>query len=231
VRNRSSIPVDESSDERLIRSITAGRGELFELLVRRHNRRIFRVAYAVLGSDDEAEDVVQQSFFNAYAHLKQFKGRAKFATWLTRIALREALARRRQRLRSTRSGGPGQVPEVESQTRTPEDDVSAREMISLLRAAFDALPERYRVVFMLRDVEGLSTTQTANCLRVSEQNVKVRLHRARTKLRQKISARTGATWADVFPFQGERCDGLTARVLRKLPVHDPLAAFLTGDRQ
>ena len=86
-----------------------------------------------------------------------------------------------------------------------------------------ALPERYRVIFMLRDVEGLSTAETANCLSVSEQSVKVRLHRARTKLRQKISARAGATWADVFPFQGDRCDALTARVLENFPlVHGPV---------
>jgi RNA polymerase sigma-70 factor, ECF subfamily len=89
-------------------------------------------------------------------------------------------------------------------------------MVALLRTAFDGLPERYRVVFMLRDVQGLSTAETADCLRISEQTVKVQLHRARTKLRQEISAGAGATWADVFPFAGQHCDRLTARVLKKL---------------
>src|SRR5438045_3826560 len=127
VKDRSPLPIADASDEQLIIWIAAGRTELFELLVRRHNQRIFRAACAVLASDDEAEDVAQQSFLNAFAHLKQFKGRAKFATWLTRIALREASLRRRQRLRSTHEG-PDRARDLESQGRTPEEHASAREM-------------------------------------------------------------------------------------------------------
>jgi RNA polymerase sigma-70 factor, ECF subfamily len=223
VSDPPSGALSEASDHQVIEWVRAGQTELFELLVRRHNQRLYRVARAILGSEDgEAEDVTQASFVTAYARLGQFKGRAKFATWLTRIAIHAALARRRQRVRSKRLRSE-KAHDLPSQAPTPEEQASAHEMIGVLRAAFDGMEEPYRVVFILRHIEGLSTAETAASLGTTAQTVKVRLHRARAKLRRSISARAGATWADVFPFQGLRCDRLTARVLKKLrALHRPL---------
>src|SRR5262249_808096 len=145
----------------------------FEVLMRRYNRRVYRAARAVLQDDAEAEDVVQDAWVRAYTHLRQFTGRASFATWLTRIAIHESLARRRYRLRHTALDE--HVSVLPAQTRAPDQEMDARQVANALEAAIDALPAHYRMAFMLRDLEGLSTTETAACLDVPEATVKTRL--------------------------------------------------------
>lgn len=204
------------SDEQVVSEVLDGHTALFEVLMRRHNERVYRVARAVLHDDTEAEDVMQQAYDNAYTHLRQFDGRAAFATWLTRIVLNEALARarRRGRYQSIDVGDGAMEHVVPLRSRdTPERQTFNGELRDLLESAIDALPDGFREAFMLRDVEGLSTAATAECLGISEDAVKTRLSRARSTLRRDLADRMGAVTADTFRFMRPRCDRVVAAVL------------------
>jgi len=182
--------------------------------MRRYNQRLYRAARAILHSDAEAEDAVQQAYLNAYRHLAQFEGRATFSTWLTRIAVYEALGRkRRSRGRLVESSDEENVEDVASSTPDPERQTYVAQLGALLEAALAALPVGYRAVFMLREVDGLNTAATAQQLGVSEGTVKTRLHRAKDLLQRKLHDVTPAT---AFRFDGERCDRLVAAVIRRL---------------
>src|SRR5579859_5187032 len=174
----------EMEDEEVVARVLQGEKAWFEVLLRRHNQRLFRVARAIVKSDAEAEDVAQQAWLSAYAHLAQFESAARFSTWLTRIAVNEALGRVQKGARRAEV----ELEEVMT-TRTPEVEVAGREEARLLEAAVDELPEAYRLVFMLREVQELSVAETAESLGISEENVKVRLHRARAALREGLIAR------------------------------------------
>src|SRR5262245_55958835 len=171
-----------SSDEEVVSRVKAGDKGLFEVLMRRYNQRLFRVTRAILHSDAEAEDVMQQAYLNAYAHLDQFAGRSSFATWLTRIAVHEASARVRRRRsaegESMRGPDEDAAASLADGGPDPEAQLLAGEVRSLLEAAIDALPERYRCTFVLREVEGLATAEAAESLGISEELVKTRLYRA-----------------------------------------------------
>ena len=208
------------SDEEIVERLRFGEKPLFEILMRRYNQRLFRISRAILGNDSEAEDVMQEAYVRAYTHLHQFDGRAKFATWLTRIAVHEALARVRHRHRLVEIDADSAFDEstmkYKSTTLNPEQELMARTMSIVLETAIDALPPIYRSVFMMREVEGLSTVETAECLTISEDTVKVRLHRARSLLRKDIYAQTGAATASAFQFLGARCDRMVAAVFEKV---------------
>jgi RNA polymerase sigma-70 factor, ECF subfamily len=185
------------SDEEIVTRILGGEIELFEVIVRRHSRHLYRVAISVLRNDGDAEDVVQDTYVSAYQHLKQFAGRANFVTWLTRIALYRSLAKLRSRRR--------EVPLDDDQTRewlwlvhrgpSPEQNVSAAQTAHLLNSAIRALPENYRRVLVLRDLEEVDTATTARQLRISETNVKVRLHRARNMLRHSSASAIASAYS------------------------------------
>src|SRR5215470_17150608 len=213
------------SDEQVVRRIVAGETALYELLMRRYNQRLYRVARAILRDDAEAEDVMQDAYVRAYQHLADFEGRAKFATWLTRIAVHEALARLRRRTRfqtiddSEESKG-GVMGALASDGRDPEEAAFDRELGEVLERAILRLPEDHRLVFMLRDVEGMSTDETAESLGLTPENVKVRLHRARATLRKELYARAGATTAESFQFHALRCDRVVKNVFRTLGLQE-----------
>jgi RNA polymerase sigma-70 factor (ECF subfamily) len=202
--------------------VCAGERQLFELLMRRHNQRLYRVARAIVRSDDQAEDVVQQAYIAAFAHLHQFAGEARFSTWLTRIAIREGLARlRRDRRRGEVDFAEGAEQMMDREReRTPEEHAAAGEAMGLLQAAIDELPEGYRLVFVMREVQQLSVVETAESLGLSEENVKVRLHRAKGMLRAALLQRVESAAVDAFPFMGARCDRLVATVMARLPLSD-----------
>jgi RNA polymerase sigma-70 factor (ECF subfamily) len=203
------------TDADVVARVLGGETALFEILLRRYNQRLFRIARSILRSDDEAEDAVQQAYINAFTHLGQFAGDAAFATWLTRIAIHEALARTRQRTRRAETDleEQEQMSRLVSDRRSPEEQTADRELTGLVEAAIDELPELYRVVFMMREVQQLSTAETASCLEVSEESVKVRLHRAKAMLRENLANRVEAGAALAFTFLGARCDRLVARVM------------------
>ncbi len=212
------------SDEDVVRRVRAGEGALFEILMRRYNQRLFRIARAILKDPAEAEDVMQQAYVNAYVHLAQFADRAKFATWLTRIAIHEALARARRRGRFTEIEGMENDEahaELRSRIPDPERQAFTAEVRQALEVSLDSLPAIYRSVFVLRDVEGLSTAESAECLAVTEEVVKTRLHRARAMLREELLERAGLAARDAFPFFAPRCDLLVAAVLERLDLTPP----------
>ncbi len=213
------------SDMDVVRRVRDGETALFEILMRRHNQRLYRVARAIVKDDNEAEDVMQEAYVNAYTHLHQFAERAQFSTWLTRIAVHEALARVRKRARLTEldedeEAGMQIMPGFSAMDRDPEQQASNAELKALLEAAVESLPEAYRIVFVLREVEGLSTAETAECLDVTEETVKTRLHRGRAVLREELFQRAGIATSYAFEFHLSRCDRIVAAVLERINALD-----------
>jgi RNA polymerase sigma-70 factor, ECF subfamily len=210
-------------DEEVVRRIRDGEAALFEVLMRRYNQRLYRVARAILRDEAEAEDVMQHAYVAAYTHLDQYAGRAQFSTWLTRIAVHEALARVRRRGREVHGDSYSELGEepmrgLRSLGPDPEQQLFEGEMRKLLESSIDALPAPYRSVFVLREVEGLSTAETAECLDVSADVVKTRLHRARALLREELFERAGPAAAAAFPFHCARCDRVVAGVFARLSL-------------
>ncbi|MEP6767110.1 MAG: RNA polymerase sigma factor [Acidobacteriota bacterium] len=197
------------TDEQLVRRVLTGEKAFFENLLHRHSQQVYRAARAILRDDDEAADVVQEAYLRAYRNLHQFAGRAKFSTWLTRIAVNEARARHRK----SRTGGDKTgafvtgkvVPDEPTAELDPEKRALVGEVGSMVEAAIDALPDLYRTVFVMRAVEELSTADTAACLNLSQDAVKTRLRRARALLRKKLYASVGPARREAFRFAGKRC--------------------------
>jgi len=219
LQSTPSVQAPES-DDALVRRILAGESALFERIMRRHNQRLFRAARAILNDDAEAEDVMQETYARAFAHLGQFRGEAQLGTWLVRIAVHEAFARarRRRRLAPLPSGDDVEaLPMADRPTPVdPEREANNAELRRLLERAIDELPETYRTVFVLREVEGLSTATTAECLGVSDEVVKTRLSRARMRLRDRLYERAGVVASSAFTFGAERCDRIVAAVLARV---------------
>ncbi len=199
------------SDEEIVARVLGGETALYEILMRRHNQRLYRAARAILRDENEAEDVMQEAYVRAFQHLGQFAGEAKFSTWLTKIAIHEALARTRKRSRVETMDF-----EIESPARNPEQETLDSESHRLIEEAVDALPENYRTVFMLREVEGLSTAETAAALGIAQETAKTRLHRARGLLRRHLYRRLGTAAHDAFPFGATRCDRVVAAVFARI---------------
>jgi RNA polymerase sigma-70 factor (ECF subfamily) len=209
------------SDEEVVRRVRAGETGLFEVVMRRYNQRLYRVARAILRDDAEAEDVTQQTYVNAYRHLDQFAGRAMFSTWLTRIAVHESLARARRRGRFDQQeavvdSNGNTMNTLKSTGPDPERQAFAGELRALIESAIETLPEHYRSVFVMRDVEGMSTAESAECLDITEETAKTRLHRARMLLRDALFERAGLESAAAFSFEAPRCDRVVAAVFEQI---------------
>lgn len=196
------------------------------LLIKRHNQRLFRTARSVVRDDAEAEDVVQAAYVKAFTHLDGFRGDAQFSTWLTRIALNEAIARLRRRRPTTdidaldrgdvrMSAEIIQFPTI-TPTLDPETEMSRGEVREILERAVDELPQGFRSVFVLRDVHGLSIEETASQLALKPETVRTRLHRARKMLRLAIETQLAGAFSSLFPFDGARCAHMADRVLDEL---------------
>jgi RNA polymerase sigma-70 factor (ECF subfamily) len=209
------------SDEEIVTRVLAGDTVLFEIIMRRHNQRLYRAARAILGDDAQAEDVVQDAYVRAYEHLPQFAGRASFAAWLIRIAVNEGLARLRSRKRfheqDTASEDEGaRMDRFASPMPNPEQQAAAAEIHRLLEQSIEALPDSNRAVFVLRDVEGMSTTETAEALGITEENVKIRLHRARVTLRKSLYLHARMERKQAFSFHAVRCDRVVKNVFQRI---------------
>jgi RNA polymerase sigma-70 factor (ECF subfamily) len=189
--------------------------DAFEILMRRYNRLVFRTVRSIARCDAEAEDVAQDAWLAAYQHLDQFEGKAAFSTWVSRIAIRIAAARTRQQLRFSGLDDFGDLP-VQPEAEDPASTLQRRELASLLERALDALPVEYRIVLMLRDVEQRSTQETAESLGLSEENVRVRLHRSRAALRALVQRDLDGALRELFAFDGARCNRLVRAVLATL---------------
>ena len=214
------------TDYGLVERVRAGDAAAFELIMRRHNRRLFRLARSVLRNGAEAEDVVQETYVRAFAKLDDFKGPDGFSAWLARIAYNEALGRVRGwgRVVSLHDhvsdgNGDGDVRSVETMTSPhpdPERLSGHAELRRMLEAAIDALPDDFRAVFVLRAVEGMSVAETAEALAIPSETVKTRFHRARHRLQETLGARFEARMPAAFEFGGARCDRIVAAVLVRL---------------
>ncbi|ACI58115.1 RNA polymerase, sigma-24 subunit, ECF subfamily (plasmid) [Rhizobium leguminosarum bv. trifolii WSM2304] len=209
------VPLAKMGDEPAIRAI-----------VKRHNQRLFRTARAVIRNDAEAEDVVQAAYIKAFTNLATFRGEAELSTWLTRITLNEALGRMRTRknttgldeidMQATSAGGEVvQFPSSLSAT-DPETELSRSQARQLLEQAVDELPDDFRAIFVLRDVEGMSTDEAASYLGIRPETAKTRLHRARKMMRQSIEKRLSGAFSALFPFDGARCAFMADRVVAAL---------------
>jgi RNA polymerase sigma-70 factor, ECF subfamily len=218
------------TDQEIVTRVRAGDTGLYEIIMRRYNQRLYRVTRAILRDESEAEDVIQDAYVRAYQHLDQFAGRAPFSIWLTRIAVHEALRRLQQRRRSQQFDERGQDEDGfmnSSRTSTadaviaetspdPEQRAAIAELGKLLEEAVLDLPAPYRTVIMLRDIEELSTAETATALELTEENVKVRLHRGRALMRDHLFARVGPSCKSAFPFMGADCDRVVLGVFGRL---------------
>lgn len=208
------------SDQEVVDRVRAGETALYEVIMRRYNQRLYRIARAILHDDAEAEDVMQDAYVRAYAHLDQFSGRALFSTWLSRIAVHESLARLRLRdrnpqLDATETDGELSM-KMTCKSLDPEQSASHTQLRELLEQAVLKLPEHYRTVVMLRHIEELSTAETAEALDLTEENVKVRLHRGHGMIRNWLLERLGTNAKEAFPFMGSRCDRVVQSVFNRL---------------
>jgi RNA polymerase sigma-70 factor (ECF subfamily) len=209
----------DDTDESLVSRARAGDGAAFELLMRRHNQRVYRVVRSLLRDPDEVEDVIQQAYLQAFLHLDQFGGNARWSTWVCRIAINEALARIRQRGRFVSIDAASEDVMAgfsKGSNADPERAAAGHEFSQMVEQSIDGLPDIYRSVLILREVEGMTTEETAAVLDVAVDVVKTRLHRARAALKAAIENRVGEQMQNAFTFGNERCDRVVAAVLAKL---------------
>jgi RNA polymerase sigma factor (sigma-70 family) len=206
----------EMSDSEVIAGILEGHGFLYEKLMRKYNQRLYRVALAILNNESEIEDVMQTVYINAYLKLSSFEGKSSFSTWLTRILINECLMRKKKQQKMT------DLSEIEQQQETshnPLNEMMKKELKFILEKKISELPEKYRTVFMMREIEELSTKETMEILSLSESNVKIRLNRAKEMLRNSLSSEYRT--AQLFDFNLVRCDRVVNYVMKHI--------FPTGD--
>src|SRR4051812_8361875 len=210
-------------DAELVRRARARDEAAVRAIMQANNRRLYRLARGILRNDAEAEDVVQDTYVRAFTHLEQFRGDSSLSTWLSRIAMNEALGRlRRQKpgiewSELEKSAPQAQIipfPLVSSDD--PEKSMAQREIQQVVEHAIDELPEPFRLVFITRVIEGMNVEETAEILRLKPETVKTRLHRARNLLRDNVERKIGPVVMEAFPFAGRRCERLTEVLLQRL---------------
>ena len=213
-----------AADLQLVRRALGRDETAVRAIIKANNRRLYRLARGILRNDNEAEDVVQETYVRAFTHLAEFRGDASLSTWLSRIAMNEALGRLRRRRPGVELSSlpPGtleaqiiQFPLL-SATDDPERTMAQREIQHVVEAAIDELPEPFRMVFITRVVEGMNVEETADILGLKPETVKTRLFRARAMLRDNVEKKIGPVVMEAFPFAGHRCDRLTEVVLKRL---------------
>jgi len=219
-------PIDDAgeSDETLVRRVIAGDHRAFEPIMRRYNRRLFRLARASLRDDAEAEDALQETYLAAFRGLDRFRGDASLGTWLSRLVLNECLGRKRRSARRDRiapiiatTDDAKEILEMPiADTDTPDFVAMRDQLRALLERKLDELPDDFRAVFMLRSVEELSVEETAECLGLPEATVRSRHFRARGLLRASLSGAMDSAERGMFEFAGARCDRIVANVLQRL---------------
>ena len=208
-------------DLSIARRVAAGDRAAFVELMRRHNRRLYRLARATLRDDAEAEDALQDAYLAAYRSIAQFRGDASLSTWLARMVLNECLGRlrksaRRQNVIPLVPGDDMETTAIPDERDVPEQALARSEMRALLERKLDALPEDFRTVFVLRAVEELSVEETASCLGIPEATVRSRHFRARSLLRESLARDIDVAERDLFDFGGAHCDRIVAAVSARL---------------
>jgi RNA polymerase sigma factor (sigma-70 family) len=207
------------TDEQIVSRVLGGEKDAYEVIVRRHNHKLYRVARGILHDEQEIQDAMQDAYLKAFEKLYQFKGNSTFSTWLTRILINTAFARFNEQKRMHTS----EIDDIRDESLMitqdpavePSPEVSSN-LKTALEAAINSLPSSYRSVFMLREIEHMTVADTAYCLDISEVNVKVRLHRSKEMLKKLL--RQGFGEMDLFEFGGKKCDAFTHRMMQALPA-------------
>src|SRR5215468_10069098 len=216
------ISAADTSEGGLVRRALARDETAVRAIMKANNRRLYRLARGIFRNDADAEDVVQETYVRAFTRLEDFRGESSLSTWLSRIAINEALGRLRQRTRVDLSSLPQHrlaaeiIPFPLASSDDPEKSMAQREIQQVVERAIDELPEAFRLVFITRVVEGMNVEETAEILELKPETVKTRLHRARAMLRDNVEKKIGPVIMDAFPFAGRRCDRLTEAVLKRL---------------
>lgn len=204
------------ADNDAIDAVTGGQREMFEVIVRRYNAQLFRVGMAYLRDHAQTEDAMQNTYLKAFTHLHRFKKNATFRTWLTRIMINECLMflRTKRRFSMETINDDDRTTEPEAFVVPPEDPVHQEEIRTLLEKVIHSLPRIHRAIYVLREVQHFSTAETAECLGISESNVKVTLHRARARLKSALLK--SAAGIELFDYSARYCDPMTRRIMRKV---------------
>lgn len=207
------------SDSQVVLRVLEGEKELFEILLRRYNQRLFRVIRSYIHSEDDVMDIMQDAYVKAYTKLEQFNNEASFSTWLIRIGINEALQHLRKNKRIVTNYGKTERLEnifnlPDTNQMNPEKQTIKAETRTLVEQAVDRLPEKYRVVFVLQQIEGLSNSEIAECLKLTDSNVKVRLHRAKNLLKEELFKTTND--ASIFEFGNHKCDSIVKNVMERI---------------
>lgn len=210
-------------DGSIVQRVVAGERAAFELLMRRYNRRLYRLARATLGDPQDAQDALQEAYLSAYRSLAQFRGDSSLATWLSRLVLNECLGRlRRSRRRQNVIPMIQVAADAELDPASPDDSGSPvraatrAQMREILERKIDALPESFRAVFILRSVEELTVEETAECLGIPAETVRSRHFRAKALLREAMARDVDLAERDVFEFGGSHCDQIVSQVLTRI---------------
>jgi RNA polymerase sigma-70 factor, ECF subfamily len=218
----SLLPAADFDDEELARRASERDAMAFRTIMQRYNTRLYRIARSILRSDSEAEDVVQETYVRAFTHLRTFRGESSLGTWLSRIAMNEALGRlRRERPQvewATVESGTAESTafDLAAVKDNPEQTMARQEIRRMVEMAIDRLPEKYRIILITRAIQGMSVEDTAELLDLRIETVRIRLHRARALLRAEMEKQIGPLVLGAFPFAGARCERLTETVLRRL---------------
>jgi RNA polymerase sigma-70 factor (ECF subfamily) len=220
-----ALDYERLSDVELAQFVVRRDPHAVRVVTQRNNQRLFRAAFSILKNRAEAEEAVQEAYLKAFAAMDGFAGRSSLSTWLTRIAINEALARARRAERRARIEEEHQLVNLDTyrekfmassdSARSPEANVMRRQLAKLLERAIGNLPELFRPVFVLRDIEGLSVEETSEVLQIPRETVKTRLLRARRRLQQELDPELREALHDTFPFAGANCEALTEKVLAR----------------
>ncbi len=216
--NQAVFATDTLSDNEVIARILTGEKNLYALLVRRYNQRLYRVALSIMNDETEVEDVMQITYLKAFENLNKFEHKSSFSTWLTRILINECLLRTKKRKQSLIMNNDLIENEINKhnadKTQTPLTTMLNSELKAALENAIGQLPEKYKTVFVMRELENMTIAETQECLNLSEVNVKVRLNRAKALLRTSLGSFYKKE--DLFNFHLTRCDKITENVMKQV---------------
>lgn len=210
--SKGSIP-----DAAVVKKVLQGDTELFEILLRRYNELLFRTIRSYIDRPADIDDVMQDTYIKAFQKLYQFKNESLFSTWLIRIGINEALQRKRKSKRHKTvdiSNEKGVIQIADKSIMNPERKTMHSESLKIVEMAIDQLPEKYKIVYMLKEVQDLEIAEIADCLDLSNSNVKVRLHRARNMMKVSIMELTDAK--NAFEFGNQKCDRLVEQLMTKI---------------
>ncbi len=221
IENYSFIAVDDYQhlkDEQIIDLILSGKKQVFEVIMRRYNQRLYRVQRSYISDEESLKDTLQSTYIKVFEHLNSFRGDSKFSTWITRIAINEALKFVNKHKQISKlhllKEKQAMYDDRKNQLESPEEVTIQKDFKKLLEQVVDELPPKYRAVYLMREIENMNTGETAECLNISESNVKVRLHRGKKMIQDLINKEFTET--EIFGFLGKRCDQIVFNVMRTI---------------